>query len=123
MSMIQAAEKRYQGIKNARFVLSHEPDQVADYGVASGIFNVKLQTSTEEWKKYVLHTLEKIAGLSQKGFAFNVLTKYSDPDLMRSDLYYADPLALFDYCKKNFSRFVALLHNYPLYEFTILVRK
>jgi len=30
---------------------------------------------------------------------------------------------LFDYCKRTYSRDVALLHDYGLYEFTILVRK
>jgi hypothetical protein len=97
--------------------------QPADYTVASGIFNVKLEASSTEWERYVLRTLEKISSLSKRGFAFNVLTKYSDPEFRRPDLYYADPLLLFDYCKTKLSRFVTLLHDYPLYEFTILVRK
>jgi hypothetical protein len=42
---------------------------------------------------------------------------------MRADLYYADPAQVFDYCKRRFSPNVALLHDYGLYEFTILVRK
>jgi hypothetical protein len=42
---------------------------------------------------------------------------------MREDLFYADPCELFDYCKTRFARNVALLHDYGLYEFTILVRK
>ena len=42
---------------------------------------------------------------------------------MRPDLYYADPCELFDRCKRRYSRNVALLHDYDLYEFTILVRK
>jgi hypothetical protein len=41
---------------------------------------------------------------------------------MRADLYYADPLFFFEHCRQRFSRRVALLHDYPLYEFTILVR-
>ena len=61
--------------------------------------------------------------VSLKGFAFNVLTLYSDVEKRRFDLHYADPLALFDHCKRYYSRFVTLLHDYPLYEFTILVRK
>ncbi|MGH6609130.1 MAG: class I SAM-dependent methyltransferase, partial [Burkholderiaceae bacterium] len=58
-----------------------------------------------------------------RGFAFNSLTVYSDPDKKRADLYYADPCALFDRCKRLYSRNVALLHDYDLYDFTILVRK
>jgi len=42
---------------------------------------------------------------------------------MKDDLYYADPCYFFDYCKKKFSKNIALLHDYGLYEFTILVRK
>jgi hypothetical protein len=64
-----------------------------------------------------------MATLSRKGFAFNALSLYSDPEKRRPDLYYADPLALFDHCQRHFSRYVSLLHDYPLYEFTILVRK
>ena len=63
------------------------------------------------------------AKLSRTGFAFNALSLYSDPDRRRPDLYYADPLYWFDHCKRRYCRFVALLHDYPLYEFTILVRK
>ena len=95
----------------------------ADYTVASGIFNVKLDTPYNEWSEYVLATLEKMNRLSKRGFAFNVLTKYSDPEFKRADLYYADPLFYFDHCKINYSRFVSLIHDYPLYEFTISVRK
>jgi hypothetical protein len=61
--------------------------------------------------------------ISTRGFSFNVLTSYSDEDKKRDYLYYADPLFLFDYCKRHFSRKVALLHDYPIYEFSILVRK
>jgi hypothetical protein len=32
-------------------------------------------------------------------------------------------MVIFDICKRKFSRNVALLHDYGLYEFTILVRK
>ena len=42
---------------------------------------------------------------------------------MLADLYYADPCALFDHCKTKYSRNVALLHDYGLYEFTLIVRK
>lgn len=41
---------------------------------------------------------------------------------MQDYLYYADPYALFDVCKR-YSNNVALLHDYDLYEFTMLVRE
>lgn len=95
----------------------------ADYSVASGIFSVKMEHNESEWLSYILATLEEMNEKSIKGFSFNMLTKYSDKEYMRDDLYYADPLFIFDYCKRNFSKQVALLHDYGLYEFTILVKK
>lgn len=121
--MIAKAKELHVAMDHVAFVSKETELTLADYTLASGIFNVKLKTSAEEWEQYVLHTLENIGGLSTRGFAFNVLTRYSDAEYMRPDLYYPDPMFLFDYCKRNFSRFVTLLHDYPLYEFTILVRK
>lgn len=122
-SMIQAANQRYQGKTKARFVHSSEPDVIADYGIASGIFNVRLGQSDTEWRAYLEATLDVLDRTSRVGFAFNCLTSYSDSEKMRDNLYYADPCYLFDFCKRRYSRNVALLHDYELYEFTILVRK
>jgi len=122
-SMIRAAEQRYKDKPEARFVHSSEPDQVADYGVASGIFNVRFGRSDDQWRCYLETTLELLDRTSRVGFAFNCLTSYCDADKMRDYLYYADPCVLFDLCKRRYSRNVALLHDYGLYEFTVLVRK
>ena len=122
-SMIRTAGQRYQDNPKVHFVLSSEPNQIADYGVASGIFNVRLGRSDAEWQSYLEIMLDKLDQTSRIGFSFNCLTSYSDVDKMRDYLYYADPCALFDLCKRRYSRDVALLHDYGLYEFTILVRK
>ena len=97
--------------------------QPADYVIASGVFNMRLNTPLPEWEAYVLATIDKLWSLCRRGLAFNSLTSYSDADKMRSDLYYANPCFLFDYCKTRLSRQVALLHDYGIYDFTILVRR
>ena len=104
---------------------SNDPEELGAvaYAVASGVFNVKLEIPVADWREYVVGALEDLHRLSTKGFAFNALTSYSDTERMRDDLFYADPAQLFDYCKRTFSGQVALLHDYGLYEFTILVRK
>lgn len=94
----------------------------ADYTIACGIFNLKFAAAAETWTAYILETLGTIARLSTRGFGFNMLTKYSDADRMRPDLYYGDPLFFFDYCHTHFARSTALLHDYGLFDFTILVR-
>lgn len=121
--MVRSATLRYKNLTNARFACASEPDKVADYGVASGVFNVRLGRSDAEWMEYVQSTLDILNDSSRLGFAFNCLTSYSDPEKMRDYLYYANPVQLFDLCKRRYSKQVALLHDYGLYEFTILVRK
>ncbi len=121
--MIAHAERLHHKMDRCEFFAAPTRLTLADYTVASGIFNVRQLVSDDEWTEYVLHTISRMAEISRRGFAFNVLTKYSDPERIRPDLYYADPLFLFDHCKRNVSRFVTLLHDYPLYEFTLLVRK
>lgn len=120
--MIGKAKALHNGMTNCEFFDDERHLRKADYTIASGIFNVKLQIDAREWEVYVTNTLDRIAHMSERGFSFNALTKYCDRERMRPDLYYADPLFLFDYCIVNFSRHVSLLHDYPLYEFTILVR-
>ena len=121
--MIAKAAELHPTSDRIDFVNNKAQLREADYTVASGVFNVKLNTTGAEWKEYILTTLDTMNSLSRAGFAFNALTKYSDAEFMREDLYYSDPLFLFDHCKTKYSKFVALLHDYPLYEFTILVRK
>jgi predicted TPR repeat methyltransferase len=121
--MIEHARARHASNTRASFTADEGELTRADYVVASGIFNVKLDTPDEVWSAYVLETLGRLNELATRGFAFNALSVYSDPEKRRNDLHYADPLALFDHCKRRFSARVALLHDYPLWEFTILVRR
>jgi SAM-dependent methyltransferase len=121
--MISAAKQRHVSVSQARFITSAEPDRRADYGVASGIFNVRLGRTDTEWFDHLQATLDILDRSSSLGFAFNCLTSYSDEDKKRDYLYYADPCRLFDLCKRRYSHQVALLHDYGLYEFTIIVRK
>ena len=120
--MIEQARRAHGGANRVFFSEEAELDS-ADYALASGIFNVKLDTPVSEWEGYVAHTLESLNRLGHSGFAFNMLTSYSDADRMRTDLYYGDPRSYFDLCKRQYSKQVALLHDYGLYEFTMIVRK
>jgi hypothetical protein len=120
--MLEHARREYERPPRVSFVNSDDELERADYTIASGIFNVKLETPAGEWEGYVFRILARLAELSTKGFAFNMLTSYSDAEKMRPDLYYGDPLNFFDVCKQRYSQHVALLHDYGLWEFTIVVR-
>ncbi len=122
--MVSRALAQYQS-PEVSFVAIRESGEmkIADYTLASGIFNLKFELTDKSWKEYILHTLHTIDSKSSKGFAFNALTSYSDTERMEMELFYSDPLWLFDYCKRNFAKNVALLHDYSMYDFTILVKK
>ena len=76
--------------------------------------------NNEEWQSYISQTLDNMYEYSRKGFAFNMLTSYVD---WRADnLFYASPMEYFDLCKNRFSKYVSVYHDYPLWEFTIVVK-
>jgi cyclopropane fatty-acyl-phospholipid synthase-like methyltransferase len=121
--MIKIAQEKRGINSNASFSLEPIPKYKSDYTISSGIFNVKLNTTHKKWLAYLHNTLKIMDQQSHYGFAFNCLTCYADPKKQRNDLYYANPSNLFNFCKKNFSQYISLLHDYELYEFTIVVRK
>lgn len=96
-------------------------DRKVDVTFVSGTFNLRLETPPEAWHERVLEMLEDIAAHSRVGFAFNLLTTWVD--WQDPGLYYADPTVFFRHCRDHFGRFVTLDHGYPLYEWTITVRK
>lgn len=121
--MISDGKDSHAGIPDCHFTTNESDLTAADYVLESGVFNIKLNADYKEWTDYTIKKINKMNTLAKKGLAFNMLTSYSDQEYMRSNLYYADPCFFFDYCKRNFSRNVALLHDYELYDFTIIVRK
>jgi SAM-dependent methyltransferase len=123
--MVLAGRETHKDFPNAHFTTDEKEVHLVDYLLAGAIFNIKMEASYEDWQEFTLQTLRNMDKLCAKGFSFNMLTKYSDADRTaeRPDLFFGDPLFYFDFCKRNFSRNVALLHDYGLYDFTILVRK
>lgn len=121
--MIELARQRHHEQNVSFRKINQASDmEVADFSVASGIFNIRYGMDDQRWKQYILDTIHELYNKSKKGFAFNALTTYSDKEFMKPELFYSDPLMLFDYCKRHFSKNVALLHDYYQYDFTIIVR-
>jgi SAM-dependent methyltransferase len=122
-AMIQAAHATLGGDPRAKVAVGERPGEVGDYCVASGIFNVRFTFPDAEWRRYIVETLDVMAQAARKGFAFNALTRFSDPERMDPRLYYADPGDLLTHCLATYGRRVSLLHGYGLHEFTVLVWK
>lgn len=116
--MLDEARARFP---TAEFVHSDCLDKPADYSFACGIFNVRVDCPEDDWRVHIETTIDNLNAFSVKGFAFNLLSTYVD--FREPHLYYGDPCYFFNLCKRRYSRKVALLHDYPLFEWTILVRK
>lgn len=116
--MLAAARARHPG---ADFRLGSEVTTVADYTLASGPFNVRFEASEEDWREFIMARLDEIDRHSRRGFAFNLLTTHVE--WRANELYYGDPTFWFEHCRSRYSRYVCLLHDYPLYEWTMVVRK
>lgn len=119
--MIKTAQNNYARGRRCTFTAVRRALRRADYVLASGIFNVNVSSSEASWRRHIHKVLDDIDHLAQKGFAFNMITAHVD--YKQKGIYYADPCYYFTLCKGKYSRNVALLHDYGLYDFTILVRK
>ena len=115
--MVCAAQGLYP---TGAFTMDLATVEPADFAVASGVFNVKHDVPDAEWLAYTEENLDVLARLGTKGFAFNMITHHVDYRV--PELYYADPLHFFELCRSKYSKRVALLHDYPLYDFTVVVR-
>src|SRR3954452_3846867 len=84
-SMIRRARARCRGA-GRRFLVGDRPDRIADYTVASGIMNVRLETEPAVWDQFVAHSLAVMRASSRRGFAVNFLTAHGDaaPGLYRT---------------------------------------
>jgi len=116
--MLEEARRRHP---SGEWLLGSKLAAEADYSFASGIFNVRLEESEGPWRELIEQTLDDLNTYSKRGFAFNLLSTYVD--YREPHLYYGDPCEFFDLCKRRYSKEVTLLHDYPLYEWTMLVRK
>jgi len=94
-----------------------------DYILLSGVFNNNQQNNEE----FMLTTIKKMFESCEKGIAFNAMSTYVD--FQDNNLYYSDPLKIFDYCKRNLTRRVVLKHDYLVkegsipFEYTIFLYK
>jgi SAM-dependent methyltransferase len=121
-TMIEKARELHGESDDRQWRIGAEPAEIADFAIASGIFNVKGDVLSRLWTGYVHQTIDVLAHAGRRGFAFNVLSMSSDPDRRRPNLYYADPAEMLTHCLSRYGRSVALMQDYGLYEFTMIVR-
>ena len=87
-----------------------------DWVISAGAFGYKDVTDD-----YIKKTLKKAFTLCKKGIAFNFTSTYVN---YRDTLnHYVDPLELFDWARKNLSKYIVIRHDYLPHEFIIYIYK
>jgi len=118
--MIEVA-RRHVHDQRATFIQSMLATREADYTLVSGTFNMRVEVPDAEWLEIVKASLSQLWSKTRKGLAFNMLSSYDKQH--QGDLYYADPCVFFDFCMRQLGANVTLLHDYPLKEWTIFIRR
>lgn len=126
--MIEAARQANRGRPDRSFT-TVEPASDAgvpgarafDHVVASGIFNVRLDTPPAIWEEYVWEMIGRLGSLAGRRLAFNMLPPVSCPELARPHLHHADPAVVAERCAGLFGGRVSVREDYGLWEFTIVV--
>lgn len=90
-----------------------------DYIILNGVFTEKRELSFDEMWEYFTKLIKKLYLKTNKGIAFNLMSK--NVDWERDDLFHVptDKLTLF--ITKNLSRNFIIRNDYKLFEFTVYI--
>lgn len=120
-AMICQADSLQRDLSRAGFMVAKVSPRIADYSVASGIFNVKLDQPLDKWERYIGKTLVDMHTSSRLGFAVNFMTP-SAVNENPEGLYCTTPNPWIRFCENQLRSSAKVLADYGLREFTLLVR-
>jgi hypothetical protein len=121
-AMIRHAMEVRWDLSRASVVVANTSPRIADYSVASGIFNVKLDHPLERWESFIAKSLIDMQVASRRGFAVNFLAPHASDQPPREH-YRTMPEPWIKFCEKELGSSVEVLADYGLREFTLLVRR
>lgn len=119
--MLKECENYLNNPNNLSLFNSSRIETLCDYTLASGIFNVPFDNTPEEWSIFIKKTIQNMYEFSRKGISFNFLTTYVD--YKANNLFYQNPEEIFSFCMEKYDKNVQLIHNYNLFEFTVIINK
>jgi SAM-dependent methyltransferase len=121
-AMIRRARRLWRNSIRTKFLVADASPRIADYSIASGIFNVKLDQPIDGWERFIAKTLSDMYSCSQYGFAVNFMAPCSPGDSSEAGLYHTPAEPWIHFCEQELGSSVELLTAYGLREFTLLVR-
>lgn len=121
-SMVREARNMWRAVPEARFAVGATSPRQADYSVASGIFNVRLEHPVALWERYVARILDNLHDTSRIGFAVNFRAQ-PHSGFLSAGLYETSPDNWAQFCRQRYGAAVQVIADYGLREFTLLVRR
>jgi len=102
-------------------ILNDDKIPIFDYIVCNGTFTEKQDLSYEEMFDFFSQVIKKLWKKTNKGIAFNLMSKHVDWE--RDDLFHVSLDELGWFLKNNISRNFTIRNDYGLYEYTVYVYK
>jgi SAM-dependent methyltransferase len=116
--MIAEARKRHPDPR-ADFIVSHVATEAADYSFVSGTWNMKMWASNADWRDFVYENLRHLWSRTRTALGFNMLS-IANP--YREDtLYYADPLHMVEFCRRELTSNVHTVDRLEPREFVVFL--
>jgi hypothetical protein len=116
--MIEVACQRHPSVHfERRDILRDSNLPMYDVVVCSGLFHVKLAHDDRQWLDFVELGIRRMYSMCRVGVAFNLIT--DQVDFRSENLFYSNPGEMLDFCRRELTRFAAVRHDYPLYEYTV----
>jgi SAM-dependent methyltransferase len=117
--MIERALQRDPTLAVEHRDIVKDPPAQADYVVASGIFNLRMQHADDAWEAVVRSVLKAMFASAKRGIAANFLS--SHVDWKREIAYHEDPARTLHFALTELSRFAEIRHAYYPWEFMLAV--
>jgi SAM-dependent methyltransferase len=118
--MIRAARRCWPQ-PGARFHLGLENPRIADYTVASGVFNVMLDQPVATWESFVERTLVHFSRTSRRGFAVNFVARPGEGQWGAPGLFCTEPQRWVRFCGDRLGGRASVVDRYGMCEFTLIV--
>lgn len=118
--MVRQARRLWAHKHQASFAVGATLPRVADYSLASGVFNVKLQQPHAPWIRFVKQTLSMLSASSRRGFAVNFLAHTAGDHTEVEELYRTTEGLWRVHCERTLGLRTQVLSNYGMREFTLI---
>jgi SAM-dependent methyltransferase len=122
-AMVDAARSRWGHVPQTRFETASASLRMADYSIASGLFNVRLHHADTDWDPWVARTLRSLHAGSQIGFAVNFLSPPQPGESSPPALYRPAIEQWKSFCENDLESTVEPITGYGMREYTLLVRR